>query len=281
MSSADTRTTPADRFVAAALAGSAAASAAVPDADLGPVSDGDATFISAARAWRWVVGTEALDLYAVHGSSAQWRATCVGAGGALHRACVALAADGLAPRVTLLPDAPARWDPSSPDAPAEQRRRSLLARLIVAGTVEVTDEARALYDATDADEGRAQVDNQAPQIPPSRSVVRDLVGAARGEGVRLRLLRDHVGLVGILHGPDTRDAWLRAGMAASAVRLLARRHGLVTVTSALPNTGTRRRASTSLLAVPPLRTAWRRIGDREGWLTVGISTPYLRLRLSA
>jgi hypothetical protein len=275
MTNADIGTAPADRVVAAALAGSAAASAAMPDPDLGPEAGAavDAVPYGAALAWRWVVGTEALDLYAVQPSSPHWRATCVGAGGALHRACVALAAEGLAPRVALLPDSTARADRGWPETPH-------LARLVVAGAIQVTDEARALYEATEPEES----DGDDRGVGPSRSVVRDLVSAARAEGVRLRLVRDGgVGLVGVLHGPDSREAWLRAGMAASAVRLLARRHGLATVTAqagAPSARQTSRRSSPDLPAAARIRAGWRRIGDREGWLTVGIGTPYLRLRLS-
>jgi hypothetical protein len=68
-----------------------------------------------------------------------------------------------------------------------------------------------------------------------------------------------------LHGPDNREAWLRAGAALSAVRLAARRRGLRTVASATDDGAARR--------------GRRRIADREGWLGVGIGTPYVRLRL--
>jgi hypothetical protein len=172
--------------------------------------------------------------------------------------------------VTLFPDAP------------ERERAPHLARVIVAGTVEVTQDARALFEATEPGDGA-----DGRPAPAGRELVRELVGAARAEGVRLRLLRDRGELVGLLHGPDTREAWLRAGMAASAVRLLGRRHGLATV-GAL--TAQHRRFPTvrhrtsltgsGLPAAPPARTGWRRIGDREGWLSVGIGTPYLRLRLA-
>lgn len=305
MTNVNDRRITAGRAVAAALAGSAAASAAVPEADLEPLTGGTAldpartgatrpagagsaaavpagdpldapTQAEAMLAWRWVVGTDALDLHAVHPSSPHWRATCVGAGGALHRARVALAAEGLAARVTLLPDTPARWETGSLDSPR-------LARVVVAGIVEVTDEARALFAATDPEDG---VDDRDPGglalrgRGPARAVIRELVGAARAEGVRLRLVRDGGELVGLLHGPDTREAWLRAGMATSAVRLLARRHGLATATAVAadhPGVTTRRRAS--LPATRPVRAGWRRIGEREGWLSVGIGTPYMRLRL--
>jgi hypothetical protein len=277
MTSADIGAGPTNRVVAAALAGSAAASAAVPEADLGAEVGGaiDAMPTNAALAWRWVVGTDALDLYAAQPSSPQWRATCVGAGGALHRASVALAAEGLAAQVALLPEAGARADRSWPPT-------AHLARLVVAGSVEVTAEARSLYEATEPeDEGLdgAPGDRSAG---PSRVVVRDLVNAARAEGVRLRVIRDGDGLVGVLHGPDTCESWLRAGMASSAVRLLARQHGLLaTITLALGPTARRgARRPSNLPTAARIRAGWRRIGDREGWLTVGIGTPYLRLRLT-
>lgn len=304
MSHGDSRTVTADRAVAAALAGSAAASAAVPEDELEP-----ATLVDAARAWRWVVGTSCLELYAVPQTTPQWRATWIGAGAALHRARVALAADGLAAHVDLMPDAAARREPIDPPTlitgSGEHRQRTLLARVTVTGTVEVTAQARALYEATDPDVG--PVDDHpetAPGTRPSRSVVRELVGAARAEGVRLRLIRVGPALVGVLHGPDTRLAWLRAGMAASAVRLLARQHGLTTTTTLAaqpsPATGASP-AGTAVITepspagpgpvtrpgrswgIPPSRanrSGWRRISDREGWLTVGIGTPYLLLRLT-
>lgn len=327
---------PADRARAAALAGSAAASAAVSAADAAPLAD--ATMAEATLAWRWVVGTDSLDLYAVQSASPLWRATCVGAGGALHRARVALAADGLAAAVTLLPEAPDRGperggppgrvrggDPARRSAGLERPRRNgsetpYLARLVVTEAIEVTPEAVALYAATDpgaagepeagtdAREALADDDGRPPPAgrsggvlrgvrnrrlggrrpgarrgpAPSRSVIRDLMNAARAEGVRLRLIRDGGGLVGLLHGPDTREAWLRAGMAASAVRLHARRHGFSTVT-ALATDHPGAAAQTAPDGPPdaaPVRAAWRRIGDREGWLSVGTGTPYLRLRLT-
>ena len=69
-----------NREIAAALAGSAAASAAVPTRDDGLRS-------AAGLAWRWVVGTDALDLYAdpSSGTGERWRETLIGGGGALPR----------------------------------------------------------------------------------------------------------------------------------------------------------------------------------------------------
>jgi hypothetical protein len=230
-----------NREIAAALAGSAAASAAVPTPDGGLHSP-------AGLAWRWVVGTDALDLYAESssGTGAQWRETLIGGGGALHRARVALAAEGLAARVSLLPDA----DPDH------------LARLVTVGNIEITPEAVALFDATDAPPGlvdRARA--------PSRGLMRDLTAAAKAEGVRLRVEDDDAGdLIAMLHGPDTREAWLRAGAALSAVRLMAGRYGLIAVPS---------------LAVDEPRPGRRRVGEREGWLGVGIGTPYVRLRITS
>jgi hypothetical protein len=234
-----------NRQVAAALAGSAAASAAVPTPD-------DGLHSAAGLAWRWVVGTDALDLYAdwrEGDSTDDQRETLIGAGGALHRARVALAAEGLAARVFLLPGI----DPDH------------LARLVTVGTIEITPEAVAMFDATEPEFRRRDTSRA-----PSRGVVRDLTAAARVEGVRLRAEEDGRDLIAVLHGPDTREAWLRAGSALSAVRLIAGRHGL----SVTPSLAFEPAASIG-------RTGWRRLGEREGWLGVGIGTPYVRLRISA
>jgi hypothetical protein len=229
-----------NREIAAALAGSAAASAAVPTPD-------DGLHSAAGLAWRWVVSTDALDLYAdpLGGTGGQWRETLIGAGGALHRARVALAAEGLAARVSLLPD-------GDPDH---------LARLVTVGSIEITPEAVALFDATEdafglIDRARA----------PSRGLIRDLTAAAKAEGVRLRVEADAGDLIAVLHGPDTREAWLRAGAALSAVRLMSGRYGL----AALPS-----------LAEDEPRPGRRRVGEREGWLGVGIGTPYVRLHITS
>jgi hypothetical protein len=228
-----------NREIAAALAGSAAASAAVPTPD-------DGLHSAAGLAWRWVVSTDALDLYAdPFAKGEQWRETFIGGGGALHRARVALAADGLAARVSLLPDA----DPNH------------LARLVTVGSIEITPEAIALFDATEAtpglvDRGRA----------PSRGLSRDLTAAAKAEGVRLRIQEDADDLIAVLHGSDTREAWLRAGAALSAVWLMAGRYGLTAIPS---------------LAADEPRPGRRRVGEREGWLGVGIGTPYVRLRITS
>jgi len=288
-----------DRTVAAALAGSAAASAVVPADEAGPGTD--AALAEAARAWRWVVGTEALDLYAALDASPHWQATCIAAGGALHRARVALAAEGLQAHITLLPESSERTVYSGPT----DRRRGApvsphLARLVVTGTVEVTDEARELYAATDQTESLHRPDSfsrpdarspdgtadgaagpRRPRTPPSsRGVARELVKAARAEGVRLRLIRDGDEYIGVMHGPDTGEAWLRAGMACSAVRLLARRFGLRTVTAVAGDDHAPPVPASPARPERPPRLGRRLIGDREGWLNVGIGTPYLRLRLA-
>ncbi|MBX6749665.1 MAG: hypothetical protein IRY85_08325, partial [Micromonosporaceae bacterium] len=143
-----------DRAVAAALAGSAAASAVVPADEAGPGIA--AALAEAARAWRWVVGTEALDLHAQPDASPHWPATCLAAGGALHRARVALAAEGLQAHITLLPEPSERTNGS-----ADRNRLTEtphLARLVVTGTIEITDEARALYAATDPTDARHLTD---------------------------------------------------------------------------------------------------------------------------
>jgi len=212
------------RTVAAALAGAALAGAAAAGIDGAPATP-------AGLAWRWAVGTDALDLYAVDASAPEWRETCLGAGAALHRARRALVADGLGARVRLLPGTPSARRGQPDGDPAH------LAHLVVAGTVDTAAEAAA-------------------RTATRRALARALVVAARAEGVRLRVVTDAGTLAGVLHGPDTREAWLRAGAALSAVRLVAHRHGRV------------------------LELVQRRhIGEREGWLGVGIATPYARLRL--
>jgi hypothetical protein len=81
-----------DRRVSVALAGSAAASAAVaePAADLVTPSG---------LAWRWVVRPDALELYAAgNPGDADRRLTLISGGGALHRARIALEGRGVGPR---------------------------------------------------------------------------------------------------------------------------------------------------------------------------------------
>jgi hypothetical protein len=326
-----------DRAVAAALAGSAASSAVVPPDEAGPGTD--AALAEAARAWRWVVGTEALDLYAIPEASPHWQATCIAAGGALHRARVALAAEGLQAHITLLPE-PAERTPGAADrtragvpgrgrngaserwggagdrrSPAADRRggptdrrgtpeTSHLARLVVTGMIEITDEAVALYAATDPTDALHRSEpNSATHVagaashvagaaagpaglrrlrsqPSSRGVARELVKAARAEGVRLRLIRDGDEYIGVMHGPDTGEAWLRAGMACSAVRLLARRLGLLTMTAIADDDHAPPVPASPARPDRRSKSGRRLIGDREGWLNVGIGTPYLRLRLT-
>src|SRR6185436_15658945 len=88
-----------DRRVSDALAWFAAASAATAEPAAYPVTP-------SGQAWRWVVRPDALELYAAGDpGDADRRLTLISGGGALHRARIALEAEGLAPRVTLLPDA--------------------------------------------------------------------------------------------------------------------------------------------------------------------------------
>jgi hypothetical protein len=256
-----------DLGVAAALAGAAAASAVVPD-------NGPAT--PAAFAWHWGVGTDALDLFAADPAAPDWRETLLGAGGALHRARVALAEDGYAARVSLLPGDPprARGRARSREQNALARSRATdlahLAHLTVAdaepeeartGPERSGREARPERSGREAGSERAGagLGTTARSLRAARrAVARELLGAARAEGVRLRLVSDARTLAGVLHGPDTREAWLRAGTALSAVRLVADRHGLAAEL-----------------------TERRGTGDRESWLGVGIATPYARLHLRA
>src|SRR5690606_27897061 len=104
-----------------------------------------------------------------------------------------------------------------------------LARLEVTGTIELTDDALALYAATDPtsphhrDDARTPDGTRAagatkadattdgatadgptrsrrPRSPSaSRGIARELVRAARAEGVRLRLIRDGDEYIGVMH----------------------------------------------------------------------------------
>lgn len=197
-----------DRGVLASLAGSAAASAAYPEsaADL---------LTTAGMAWRWVVRTDAIDLYAVELRSEpipyERHLTLIGGGGALHRARVALAADGIDVRVTHLPD-------QNPDH---------LATLVALGPVEITDEARERYAATDrpgaGPRSRTPVRGRTDVPPAQEELASCLVRAAMAERVGISVREEGGAVIAVLYGPDTTEAWLRAGEAVSAVRLEAAR----------------------------------------------------------
>jgi hypothetical protein len=222
-----------DIQMTAALAGSAAAAGAAPTLHSPLARDEN-------RPWRWVVHTDCLDLYAerepvltpgrTRGPAPEDRLILLNCGGALHRAKVALAADGFASRVELLPD----------DDPGH------VATLVPTEPIEVTEEARELFAATEP--SPAEVPD--PPRRPTEGAIDALVGAARGEGVRVRLLdraevqrlaastpvtrsvrdridRDDAGVYGVLYGEaDTAEAWLRAGEALSALWLEATRRRL-------------------------------------------------------
>jgi hypothetical protein len=201
-----------DRGVLASLAGSAAASAAYAEsaADL---------MTAAGMAWRWVVRTDALDLYAV-GSPIdiepveyERHLTLIGGGGALHRARVALAADGVDVQVTHLPD-------DNPDH---------LATLVAVGPVEITDEARERYAATDRPGAgarhRTPVRGRTDVPSAQEELASSLVRSAMAERVGISVREENGSVIAVLYGPDTTEAWLRAGEAVSAVRLEAARFG--------------------------------------------------------
>jgi hypothetical protein len=203
-----------DRGVLASLAGSAAASAAYTEsaADL---------MTAPGLAWRWVVRTDALDLYAVANPvdvqpvAYDRHLTLIGGGGALHRARVALAADGVDVAVTFLPD-------EDPDH---------LATLIAVGPIEVTAEARERYAATDRRDPATGARARTPirgrtDVPPAQEeLATSLVRSAMAEGVGISVREEDGSVIAVLYGPDTTEAWLRAGEAVSAVRLEAARFG--------------------------------------------------------
>jgi hypothetical protein len=204
-----------DRSVLASLAGSAAASAAYQEsaADLltGP-----------GLAWRWVVHTDGLDLYAIGTPEPKPPAeleydrhlTLIGGGGALHRARVALAADGVEVEVTHLPD-------DDPDH---------LASLVAVGAAPVTAEHRKRYAATDRGDGtgtrtRTPVRGRTEVPPAQEELANALIRAAMLERVGISVREEDGSIIAVLYGPDTPEAWLRAGEAVSAVRLEAAQHG--------------------------------------------------------
>jgi hypothetical protein len=218
-----------DLQMTAALAGSAAAAGAAQTMHSPLVRDD-------VPPWRWVVRTDALDLYAERepvyhprqrSISPEDRLILLNCGGALHRAQVALAADGYGSTVTLLPDE----DPSH------------IARLTATDAIAVTDEARERFAATDPDHPPRQVGRR-----PARVSMDALIGAAEAEGIHVRVLdrnevvrlasstpvtrsvrlaQDDAGVYSILYGEsDKAEAWLRAGEALSALWVEATRRGL-------------------------------------------------------
>ena len=250
-----------DRQLTAALAGSATAATTAPA-------------LRHSQAWRWVLHTASLDLYADPDAQLSREETLVTCGGAVHRARVALAADGLGVRVDLLPD-------DDPDH---------VATLTPTGAVEISEAARTLAEtaelghrstASDPDPTRSRRDRGAASRP---RLMAPLVDAARAEGAQLRTLepgdvdrladatpllarsaavpRDVDTAFAVLYGGDaTPEAWLRAGQALSAVDLGARMAGLSVL------------ASASVVELSASRDLLRRM------LPAGV-TPYLALRIS-
>lgn len=184
--------------------------------------------LMAGPAWQWVVRTDSLDLYAIEAplnvKSLEYngRLTLIGGGEALHRARMALAADGFDVEVSHLPDADPRH----------------LATLVSVGSVEVTDEAWARTAASESSgrpsdtiRGRYEVPRDAEELAAA------LVRAATSEGVGISVRQENGQMIAVLYGPDCREYWLRAGEAASAVRLEAARYGL----NAIPTVAGRER----------------------------------------
>ncbi len=266
-----------DRQLTAALAGSAAAAAALPSEHASPT-------LSGGRPWRWVVHTDSLDLFADRGrvfadggrvfadrrrvltsTNPTDRVTLINCGDALHRARVALAADGRAARVTLLPDA-------NPDH---------VATLTAPEHIDITDDAKARYAAARRRPGDRRL---ATGARPADTAIAALLTAAAAEGTRLHLLgrdqvielaaatavtrraldwirQDATSVYGVLAGDgDSASDWVRAGEALSAVWLEATRHGL----SIVP--------STALVEIATTGKVIRRL------LPPG-ATPYLALRI--
>ncbi len=224
-----------DLQVAAALAGSAAATVAAPTLHSLVADD--------SRPWRWVVHPDSLDLYAdrarvAHpgprppGIAPEDRLILLNCGSALHRARIALAADGFAARVTVLPD----------DDPGH------VATLQAGGPIEVTDRARELFVVSARDPRRpvgathehwvsdveiAALVSAAAQVGVSTrvlsrdEVVRLAASTPVTRSIRDRLSRDDPAVYAVLHGElGDPPAWLRAGEALSALWLEATRRGL-------------------------------------------------------
>ena len=245
----------ADRQLAAALAGSAASAAAGWPEGTGP----SALTSTEARRWRWVLRPDSIELYAdpdvAPSRGPDDQLVLLSSGGALHHATVALAADGRAAQVRLLPDS----DPTH------------LATVTADERIEVTDEARRRYETFE------RVPRGHPG-GPSDAEVADLADAAAAEGTRLVTLspeqvaelsgastvrRPGSGDVfGVLCGDgDAPERWLRAGAALSAISLLATRRGLTVF------------PSSAVVQLSRSRSVLRR-------LLPDATTPYVAVRIS-
>jgi hypothetical protein len=254
-----------DRRLAAALAASAASAAAARTAP----SMRAALAVEDARAWRWVLHPESVDLYADRaGADPSGHAVLLRSGGALHHARIALAAEGRAARVVLLPGP----DPHH------------LATLTAPREIAVTAEALALYEALGPFEVPGAPGPGARRDGPGACELAELADVAAVEGVRLlvldrdqigrlasanavgslgrnRIARDRTDAFAVIYGDDDApESWLRAGAALSAVWLRASRRGL----SVVP--------SSAVVQLPASRAVLRRLLGNLG-------TPYLALRV--
>jgi hypothetical protein len=263
-----------DRQLAAALAGSAASAAAVP-VEAAPRS---ALTSTEARRWRWVLHPDSIDLYAdVHGYAgppvapghrapaprpgselADDQLVLLSSGGALQHARIALAAEGRAARVRLLPDT----DPTH------------LATVTADEQIEVTAEAVARYETLS---GTGPTREPGHDDTLTQAELDELRNAATAEGVRLVVLepdqvlrlaspirrsgsRDRDRFAVLCGQGDAPEYWLRAGAALAAIEVIAARRGLTVAPSA------------AAVQLPRARATLRR-------LLPDIGTPYLAVRI--
>jgi hypothetical protein len=211
--------------VTAALAESALATVATP-------------ILADTQPWRWVVHPGALDLYADRAHhrdtvDAEGHRMLLSCGAALHHTRVALAAEGLAPHVTLLPD-------TDPDH---------LARVTAAEPPPLAGAVPKHYQHSHTGSITGNDSNVEPGRgdhagAPARAVAA-IVEAAAAEGVQAQVItrRQATTLAGselgrtdphhpgdryaVLCGDtDSPEAWLRAGEALAAAWLAAARNGV-------------------------------------------------------
>lgn len=220
-----------DRQLTAALAGSATVATTAPA-------------LRRSQAWRWVLHTARLDLYADPTAQLSREETLITCGSAVHRARVALAADGVDVRIELLPDDDADH----------------VATLTPVGSIGVTEDARRLVEAAQRTRPASGEDPAPPWTvgrPAEALTGVALAEAAQAEHTGLRALgraearrladtvpllarpprvdadRDERTMFAVLYGEgEAPAAWLRAGQALSAVELTATLAGLSLAASA-------------------------------------------------